>query len=204
MAADPVETAVAAVHARQTVIAPTDTVYGLCAVPDDAEVARSVTRLKGRDERMPLALLMASVDTLLECLPELRGRAVEAAARALLPGPLTLVLPNPEHRFRWLTGSRPETLGIRVPDVDGVARKFLDHVGAVLATSANAHGRPDARRLDEVPDELRHACAAEIDGGELPGVPSTVLDLTGAAPRVLREGAFPAGEALARAAAAVH
>jgi L-threonylcarbamoyladenylate synthase len=74
-------------------------------------------------------------------------------------------------------------------------------VGAVMATSANLHGGPDPRRLSDVPEEIRAACGALVDGGELPGVPSTVLDLTGLEPRVLREGAVPAAEALARVAA---
>ena len=74
-------------------------------------------------------------------------------------------------------------------------------VGAVMATSANLHRGPDPRRLDEVPEEIRTACGAVVDGGELPGVPSTVLDLTGPEPRVLREGAVSAREALARVGA---
>jgi tRNA A37 threonylcarbamoyladenosine synthetase subunit TsaC/SUA5/YrdC len=71
-----------------------------------------------------------------------------------------------------------------------------------MATSANRHRRLDPRRLEDVPREIREGCGAEIDGGELPGVPSTVIDLTGPEPRVLREGAVPAEEALARLAAA--
>ena len=77
-------------------------------------------------------------------------------------------------------------------------------VGAVMATSANLHGGPDPRRLSDVPEEIRAACGALVDGGELPGVPSTVLDLTGLEPRVLREGAVPAVEALAFVRRARH
>ncbi len=139
---------------------------------------------------------------LLECVPELDGRA-EAIARALLPGALTLVLPNPAHRFSLLCGERPESIGVRVPLLDGPGREVLDAVGAVAATSANLAGGPDPRRLDEVPEEIRSAVSALVDGGELPGTPSTVLDLTGDDPVVLREGAVPAAEALARVAAAI-
>jgi L-threonylcarbamoyladenylate synthase len=78
----------------------------------------------------------------------------------------------------------------------------LEQVGAVVATSANLHGGPEARTLEEVPVEIRAGAAALVDGGELPGTPSTVLDLTGEAPRVLREGAVPSAEALELAAAA--
>jgi tRNA A37 threonylcarbamoyladenosine synthetase subunit TsaC/SUA5/YrdC len=76
----------------------------------------------------------------------------------------------------------------------------FERVGAVAATSANRHGEPDPRALDDIPAEIRAGVAALLDGGELPGVPSTVLDLTGEEPRVLREGAVPAIEALAAVA----
>ncbi|MBA2569040.1 MAG: Sua5/YciO/YrdC/YwlC family protein [Actinobacteria bacterium] len=130
-------------------------------------------------------------------MPELRGRSA-TQARALLPGPFTLVLPNQARRYRWLTGERPETIGVRVPELSGPGRAVLDAVGAVAATSANLSGEPDPRTLDEVPNEIREACGALVDGGELPGTPSTVIDLTGAEPVVVREGAVPAEEALAR------
>jgi L-threonylcarbamoyladenylate synthase len=188
---------VAALRAGKAVLLPTDTVYGLCADAYREAPVRRAYRLKGRVEEKPAALLAADLDMLLECVPELRGRAA-TLARALLPGPFTLVLPNPARRYRWLAGSRPETIGVRVPDLPPESRAVLDRVGAVMATSANVAGGPDARRLDEVPDEIRSGCAAEVDAGVLPGTPSTVLDLTGVEPRVLREGAVPAADALAR------
>ncbi len=178
-------------------ILPTDTVYGLCADACRSEAVRRVYRLKGRREGQPSALLARDLDLLFECVPELRGRSA-TIARALLPGPYTLVFPNPARRFRWLTGDRPETIGVRVPVLSGPARHVLDRVGALAATSANRSGGPDPRRLAEVPEEIRAGCAALVDAGELPGVPSTVLDLTGDEPRVLREGAVPAPEALER------
>ena len=107
------------------------------------------------------------------------------------------MLPNPEQRFRWLTGSAPETIGVRVPELAGPGAEVLAAVGAVVATSANLHGGPEARTLEDVPAEIRNA-AALVDGGELPGTPSTVLDLTRAEPRILREGALPGAEALER------
>jgi L-threonylcarbamoyladenylate synthase len=173
---------------------PTDTVYGLASAPEETPVRR-LYRAKGRAEPQPTALVAASVDVLVELVPELRGRA-EAQARALLPGAYTLVLPNPGRRFPWLTGERPETIGVRVPAVAGAARELLDGARALVATSANLPGGPDPRRLEDVPPELRAAAAALVDAGELPGTPSTVLDLTGPEPRVIREGAVPAAEAL--------
>jgi L-threonylcarbamoyladenylate synthase len=191
------EKLVAAIRAGRPVILPTDTVYGLCADAYREAPVRRLYRLKGRGEMQPTALLAADVDVLLDALPELRGKAGKAT-RALLPGAYTLILPNPARRFRWLTGERPDTIGIRVPELTGDAQAVLARVGAVAATSANLPGGPDPRRLDDVPDELRSGCAALLDGGELPGTPSTVLDLSGPEPVVVREGVVPAAEALSR------
>jgi L-threonylcarbamoyladenylate synthase len=184
--------AVAAIRAGKPVVLPTDTVYGLCAEPTPEATLR-VARLKGREERQPTALLAPSVDTLLEVVPELPERVL----RALLPGPYTLILPNPQRRLPWLAGRTPEALGVRVPRLSEQTVAVLEEAGAVLATSANLHGGPDPRRVEDVPAEIRAACAAILDGGELPGTPSTVLDLTGEEPHVVREGAVPAAEALA-------
>ncbi|HXF97640.1 MAG TPA: L-threonylcarbamoyladenylate synthase [Gaiellaceae bacterium] len=191
-----VEEVAAAIRAGEPAIVPTDTVYGLACTPYREGPVRRLSRLKRRPPGQPIALLACDVDTLLECVPELRGRAA-VLARALLPGPYTLVLPNPARRFPWLAGSRPETIGVRVPAVSGAAAELLARVGALAATSANLHGGPDPGRLEDVPEELRAACLA-LDVGELPGTASTVLDLTGLEPVVLREGAVPAAEALAR------
>ena len=197
-----VEQAVAALRAGQPVVLPTDTVYGLCAYAYRSEPARRLQKLKRRDGSQPIALVASDLEMLFECVPELRGRAA-TYARALLPGPLTLILPNPAERYRWLTGSRPDTIGIRVPELSGAARAVLDEVGAVAATSANLTGEPDPRRLGDVPAEIRDACGALVDGGELPGIPSTVIDLTGAEPKIVREGAVAADDALGRLAALV-
>jgi L-threonylcarbamoyladenylate synthase len=195
-----VDETVAAIRAGKPVVLPTDTVYGLCADAYHEAPARRLARLKGRPEAQPVALLAADLEAILDAVPELRGRAA-VACRLLLPGPYTLVLPNPGRRFRWLGGSRPDTIGVRVPDLPDAARAVLERVGAVAATSANLHGGPDARRVDELPAELRDAVGAIVDVGELPGTPSTVVDLTGREPVVLREGAVPAEQALSAVAA---
>jgi tRNA threonylcarbamoyl adenosine modification protein (Sua5/YciO/YrdC/YwlC family) len=196
------DAAVTAIRAGQLVLLPTDTVYGLCADAYRERPCRRLLAAKRRPEGMPVSLLAADLDTILDAVPEARGRAA-VVARALLPGPYTLVLPNPARRFRWLTGTRPETVGVRVPDLPPAALEVVRRVGAVAATSANLHGRPDPAGLAAVPQEILDACSAVVDGGELPGTPSTVLDLTGPEPAVLREGAVPEEEALARAREAV-
>jgi L-threonylcarbamoyladenylate synthase len=187
--------AVAAIRDGRLAIVPTDTVYGLATTPYAEAAVRRLYAAKGRAEQQPTALVVRDLDLLHECLPELHG-AQERVARALLPGPYTLILPNPARRFPWLAGSRPETIGVRIPAAAGPARDLLIRVGALVATSANLPGGPDPRTLDDVPAQLRAAAAALVDGGELPGTPSTVIDLTGPDPLVLREGAVSADEAL--------
>ena len=195
--------ALEALREGKPIVMPFDTVYGLAADPSREEPVRRLYTLKGRDETEPSALVARDFDYLLECVPELRGPAA-SLAQLLLPGPVTLILPNPARRFRWLTGTNPEAIGVRVPAFDGPGAEVLECVGAVAATSANHPGGRDPKRLDEVPEEIREGAAAVVDGGELPGSPSTVIDLTDLEPRVLREGALPAEEALRRLGAAVR
>jgi len=196
-----IEEAIAAIQDGRPVVLPTDTVYGLCADPYREAPGRELYRMKGTPPEQPMALVAHEIEFLFECVPELRDRA-GTIVRALLPGPYTLVLPNPAERYRWITGSSPGRIGVRVPELSGPGAEVLGRVGAVVATSANLHGGPEPRRLDEVAVELRAGAGALVDGGDLPGTPSTVLDLTGEEPRVLREGAVPAAEALERALAA--
>ena len=162
-----IEEAVAALRAGRAVILPTDTVYGLCALPEHEDV---LFDLKGRDRAKPFALLAADVDALLVAVPGLDRSDLEP----YLPGPYTLVF---------------ETAGVRVPDLPPLAAEVVREVGVVAATSANRSGGPDPRRVEDIPEEIRAACGAIVDEGELPGVPSTVIDLTSGEPRILREGA---------------
>ena len=187
--------AVAALRAGEPVILPTDTVYGLCALATRPEPAERLYRLKQRDPRQPSALLASDLELLLESVPELRGRAA-VIAQALLPGPYTLILPNPARRFGWITGSNPDAIGVRVPELPPAAASVVIEVGCVVATSANLPGEPDPCRVADVPPEIRLKVGAIVDAGELPGTPSTVLDFSGREPRVVREGAAPAADAL--------
>jgi L-threonylcarbamoyladenylate synthase len=189
-----------ALRAGLPVVLPFDTVYGLAAEPHDEESTRRLYELKGRPPTQPTALVAAGVDDLRALLPELDT----SRAWHLLPGPLTLVVPNPAHRFRWLTGTNPDALGIRVPNLPGTTREIVASVGAVVATSANLPGGPDPRRFEDVPEEIRAGAAAAVDGGQVPGTPSTVVDLTGPEPRILREGAVSAAEVLRRLQAPVR
>ena len=164
--------AVAALRAGRAVILPTDTVYGLCALPEHEDV---LYELKGRDRSKPVALLAAEVDALLAAVPGLDRSRLER----YLPGPYTLVIGG---------------VGVRVPVLPEAAAEVVRAVGLVAATSANVSGGADPRRIEEVPEQIRAACGAIVDDGELPGVPSTVIDLSGDEPRVLRQGAGPVPE----------
>ena len=161
------EAAVAALRAGRAVILPTDTVYGLCALPEHEDV---LYELKGRDRSRPVALLAADVDSLVAAVPGLDSSVLDQ----YLPGPYTLVFGD---------------VGVRVPNLPPGADAVVRAVGVVAATSANLSGGPDPRRVEEIPDEIRAACGAIVDAGELPGVPSTVIDLTSGQPRILRQGA---------------
>jgi L-threonylcarbamoyladenylate synthase len=163
------ETAVAALRAGRAVILPTDTVYGLCALPGHEDV---LYELKGRDRSKPVALLAADVDTLVSVAPGLDRAVLER----YLPGPYTLVFGE---------------IGVRVPELPPAAAEVVREVGVVAATSANLTGGPDPRRVADVPEQIRAACGAIVDVGELPGVPSTVIDLASGEPRILRQGAGP-------------
>lgn len=198
-----VRQAIDALRAGEPVIVPTDTVYGLVARAEGSAPTERLYALKGRAPAQPSALMAAGIDALLACLPELDPRD-RAIVSALLPGPYTLILANPAERYPWLAGPRPDAIGVRVPRLPDAAAQVIGSVGAVTSTSANLPGGPDPRRIEDVPAELRAGVGAVVDGGDLPGEPSTVLDFTGAEPRVLREGAAPSADALARVADALR
>lgn len=181
------------------VVFPTDTVYGLGCDPDSERAVRRLYELKGRPPARSAAVMFFLLDAALDALPEL-GSCERAALRALLPGPLTLLLPNPRHRYPLACGPDPnaaETIGLRVPSLPA----HLAALGALerplLQSSANLSAGPEARRLTEVPASIRRGADLTLDGGELPGLASTVLDLRDYARsgvwRVVREG--PIGRA---------
>jgi L-threonylcarbamoyladenylate synthase len=151
---------------------PSDTVYGLACDPENRVAVDRLYRLKGRRPDKPSAVMFFDLDVALDALAELGPRTREAMPR-LLPGGLTLLVPNPAGRFPLACGDDPSSLGLRVPRVEK-----LDGVGwPVLQSSANRAGGPDARRLEDVPESIRAGADLVIDGGELPGTPSTVVDL---------------------------
>jgi len=169
---------------------PADTVYGLACDPENPEAVRRLYELKGRPADKPAAVMWFDRDAALAALPEL-GSRTRAAVEALTPGGVTLLVPNPRGRFPLAAGPAGEgaALGMRIPIVPQLQTVPL----VVLQSSANHAGGPDAKRLDEVPEGIRSKAGLVLDAGELPGTPSTVIDLqryedTGEW-SILREGA---------------
>jgi L-threonylcarbamoyladenylate synthase len=170
------------IRAGGVVVFPADTVYGLACDPENAEAVARLYALKGRPPDKPAAVMFFS----LAALPELRPRT-RALAERLLPGAVTLLVPS--DRFPLAGGAG--TLGLRVPDLPA----FADVTAPVLQSSANLTGGPDARRLDAVPESVRRGADLVLDGGELAGTPSTVVDLrdyeTSGQLSIARHGAVP-------------
>lgn len=151
---------------------PADTVYGLACDPSTPDAVRRLYELKRRRPDKPAAVMFFDRELALAALPEL-GPRTRALLGRLLPGGVTLLLPNPRRRFPLACGPDPETLGLRVPDLPALAAARWP----VLQSSANHAGGADARRLEEVPEPIRRGADLLLDGGELAGTPSTVVDL---------------------------
>jgi L-threonylcarbamoyladenylate synthase len=176
---------------------PADTVYGLACEPEAEDAVRRLYALKGRRPDKPAAVMFFDRQLALAALPELEPRTARALER-LLPGGVTLLLPNPAHRFPLACGPDPQTLGLRVPRLEGPLAPLREVAWPVLQSSANRAGEADPRRVADVPEEIRKRADLVLDAGELPGTPSTVVDLRhyeGSGEwAVLREGAVPAVE----------
>jgi len=199
--ADLVQKAVASIGRGDLAVIATDTVYGLVASATDEQGAARIRQAKGRPSDMPCALVADDVASLLSVVPEITGR-LERIVRTLLPGPVTLIVPNPGGRFPWLAAPEAGSLGVRVPILPPLALAVVGAAGPIAATSANLHGESDPRSVDDLSVQLRASVAVVVDDGPVPGVPSTVIDITNPTPLFLREGAVNAGEVLQRLAAA--
>jgi L-threonylcarbamoyladenylate synthase len=173
---------------------PTDTVSGVCCDAEDERAAERMYRLKGRPATRPAAVMFFSIEPALAMLGELPD-AERAALEALLPGPVTVLLANRAGRFAAACRSDPATLGLRVPRLSERLAALGTVAAPVMQSSANISGEPDARTLEEVPQSLRDGADLVLDGGELAGTPSTVIDLrdfsSGRRWYLLREGALP-------------
>jgi L-threonylcarbamoyladenylate synthase len=173
-------------------IFPSDGVYGLACDPLDAAAVARIQALKGRDDGKSSAVMYFSPLAMRELVEGLGPRAAAAVA-ALLPGPVTLILANPERRYPLACREDPERLGVRL-----IAGPLAGTMHPVFQTSANLSGEPAVSRFDAVPGSIVAGADLAIDGGELGGLPSTVVDLAeidrGNGWKVLREGALSPGD----------
>lgn len=193
-----IERVAAALLAGGAVVLPTDTVYGLAALPGLRSATDRIFALKGRATTTPLAVLCADVEQALDLAQLVDDAAVRAVAERWWPGPLTLVLPRragvPLH-----LGAPEDTIGLRVPDHD-LVRAVARAVGPIATTSANRHGEPTAATAAEAIAALGAGVALVVDAGPLPVTASTVMDATAAPWRTLRPGPIDGDEIAALAA----
>lgn len=179
------------VGAGGVAIFPADTLYGLACDPLNAEAVERIHSIKGRDEARPSAVMYFSPLAMRELVSGLGARSRQAVSE-LLPGPVTLVLANPERRYPLASRDVPESLGVRL-----IAGPLAGAMTPIFQTSANRSGEDPPRSFDEINEQVLSAADLAIDGGELIGAPSTVVDVTELDSEgrweVLREGALPQG-----------
>jgi L-threonylcarbamoyladenylate synthase len=171
---------------------PADTLYGLACDPLNGDAVERIHAIKGRGERKPSAVMYFSPLAMRELVAGLGPRTRDAVG-GLLPGPVTLVVANPERRYPLASREDPERLGIRL--IEG---PLAGAMTPIFQTSANHSGERPPTRFDEIDDEIVAAVDLAIDAGELIGEPSTVVDVTaidaGGGWEILREGALPGDE----------
>jgi L-threonylcarbamoyladenylate synthase len=163
---------------RGVALFPADTVYGLATDPDSRQGIERLYRMKGRRPDRPAAVMFFDRELALEALPELPQRTRTAAER-LLPGGVTLLLPNERHRFPLACEPNRDVLGLRVPKLIWTLEPLEEMRRPVVQSSANPSGDAEARRIEDVDGRIRAGVDLVLDGGELPGTPSTVVDLRG-------------------------
>lgn len=190
-----------AVLAGGVAVVPTDTVYGLAAALDVPAGVAALYALKGRPRSQACQVLLYSPDALARALAPLPP-SIAAAARALLPGPATCLVPDAAGRYAAAAGDAPGAVGLRAPRMPA---PFAAIDVPLVATSANEPGGPDPARVDQVPARLRTGAAVVLDAGPLPGTASAVVDLRplvdGAPALLVRPGPDPVGVRRALAAA---
>ncbi|MGN6203039.1 MAG: L-threonylcarbamoyladenylate synthase [Solirubrobacterales bacterium] len=171
---------------------PADGLYGLACDPLDANAISKIHRLKGRDDGKPSAVMYFSPLAIRELLAGL-GPKTKAVASALMPGPVTLVVANPHRRYPLACRQDPERLGIRL-----IGGPLAGTMCPIFQTSANRSGEPAPARFEDVPGSIVEGVDLAIDGGELPGLPSTVIDVAAIDADgswcILRDGAMSPGD----------
>jgi L-threonylcarbamoyladenylate synthase len=189
--AEAIDRAVKALSGGDIIGLPTDTVYGLAADPFHTGASDRLFRLKGRPRSVELPVLVGSEDQALALCTAVPASALRLMSR-YWPGPLTLVLPRRPDLDADL-GEEDATIGIRCP-AHPVPLAICKQIGPIATTSANRHKEPSLTTAKEVSEALGHELVLVLDAGICDGLPSTVVDCTGEAPKVLREGRLSSGE----------
>ncbi|WP_436793221.1 L-threonylcarbamoyladenylate synthase [Actinospongicola halichondriae] len=183
--ADAVERIVDVLIAGGVAVLPTDTVYGLAALPDDGDAMARLFELKGRAATVPVAVLCATPMQALSIAGTVSSSGAILAGQHW-PGPLTLVLPRSAD-LDWDLGEPRSTIGVRCPD-HRLIQRVAERTGPIAATSANRHGEPTPSTAAAAAASLTGPVDLVVDGGEIVGSASTVVDATGPEPTVLRQG----------------
>jgi tRNA threonylcarbamoyl adenosine modification protein (Sua5/YciO/YrdC/YwlC family) len=184
--------AVSAVQEGQLVVLPTDTVYGVGADAFNPTAVNALLAAKGRGRSMPPPVLVGSVRAA-AALTESLGAFGQDLIDEFWPGPLTLVFRS-SPTLVWDLGDTMGTVAVRMP-LHPVALDLLRRTGPMAVSSANRHSLPPATTADEAREQLADAISVYLDGGPCAdNVPSTILDLTGTVPRMLRAGALSVDE----------
>lgn len=187
-----IDAALAAIEAGECIVLPTDTVYGIGADALSADAVRGLLEAKQRGRDLPPPVLIAEPAMLRSLAATVSAEAL-ALAEAFWPGALTLVVPS-QPNLRMDLGDRGDTIAVRIPD-HAFTRDLLRATGPLAVSSANTHGNQAATSVAEARDQLGEAVAVYLDAG--PGssaVPSTIVDLSGETPRILREGRLTRAE----------
>ena len=187
-----IDEALAAIEAGECIVLPTDTVYGIGADALSADAVRGLLEAKQRGRDLPPPVLIAEPAMLRSLAATVSPEAL-ALAEAFWPGALTLVVPS-QPNLRMDLGDRGDTIAVRIPHHE-FTRDLLRATGPLAVSSANTHGNPAATSVEEARDQLGEAVAVYLDAG--PGsspVPSTIVDLSGETPRILREGRLTRAE----------
>ncbi|MEU6410687.1 L-threonylcarbamoyladenylate synthase [Microbispora sp. NPDC046933] len=181
--------AASAVRRGDLVVLPTDTVYGIGADAFTPSAVNALLEAKGRGRETPVPVLVGTVRAA-NALVESLGTYGQDLVDAFWPGPLTLIL-RANRSLSWDLGDSKGTVAVRMP-LHPVALDLLKETGPMAVSSANRSGNPPAVTADEAEEQLGDSVAVYLDGGPCDdNVPSTILDLTTAVPRVLRKGAIP-------------
>ena len=184
------DSASATLRRGELVVMPTDTVYGVAADAFNPGAVDALLAAKGRGRDMPVPVLVANAEMLAALVGELPESA-KSLTDAFWPGPLTLVVRHTPH-LSWDLGEARGTVAVRMPD-DAIALDLITRTGPLAVSSANRTGHPPATTMLDARLQLGAAVAVYLDGGPRPsGTPSSIVDLTGETPRLLREGALAA------------